>query len=124
MEGTVQRISPQFVRVLLLGSKESVQVRGLCKLFVTGFFYGERLLTQRPTPKLEGHPLLPVRDCLYNIFAANLHSWRPFLTGEWRKLHNRELHDLFSSPSIIRIIKSRRMRWAGHVARTVEKRNA
>jgi hypothetical protein len=37
--------------------------------------------------------------------------------GEWRKLHNKELHDLYSSPSIIRIIKSRRMRWAGHVAR-------
>jgi hypothetical protein len=36
--------------------------------------------------------------------------------GEWRKLHNKELHDLYSSPSIIRIIKSRRMRWAGHVA--------
>jgi hypothetical protein len=36
---------------------------------------------------------------------------------EWRKLHNEELHDLYSSPSIIRIIKSRRMRWAGHVAR-------
>jgi hypothetical protein len=39
-------------------------------------------------------------------------------------LHNKELHDLYSSPSIIRIIKSRRMRWAGHVARTGEKRNA
>jgi hypothetical protein len=38
-------------------------------------------------------------------------------TGEWRKLHNVELHDLYSSPSIIRIIKSRGMRWAGHVAR-------
>jgi hypothetical protein len=42
---------------------------------------------------------------------------RDEVTGEWRKLHNRELHDLYSSPSIIRIIKSRRMRWAGHVAR-------
>jgi hypothetical protein len=40
------------------------------------------------------------------------------------KLHNEELHDFYSSPSIIRIIKSRRMRWAGHVARMGEKRNA
>jgi hypothetical protein len=46
------------------------------------------------------------------------------VTGEWRKLHNEELRDLYSAPSIIRIIKSRRMRWAGHVARMGEKRNA
>jgi hypothetical protein len=45
-------------------------------------------------------------------------------TGGWRKLHNEELRDLYSSPSIIRIIKSRRIRWAGHVARMGEKRNA
>jgi hypothetical protein len=42
---------------------------------------------------------------------------------EWRKLHNEELHDLYSSPSIIRTIKSKRMRWVGHVARMGEKRN-
>jgi hypothetical protein len=44
--------------------------------------------------------------------------------GQWRKLHNEELRDLYSSLSIIRIIKSRRMRWAGRVARMWEKRNA
>jgi hypothetical protein len=42
---------------------------------------------------------------------------RDEVTGEWRKLHNEEFRDLYSSPSIIRMIKSRRMRWAGHVAR-------
>jgi hypothetical protein len=45
------------------------------------------------------------------------------VTGGWRKLHNEELHNLYSSPCIIRIIKWRRMRWAGHVARMGEKRN-
>jgi hypothetical protein len=45
------------------------------------------------------------------------------VTGGWRKLHNEELHDLYSSSSIIRIIKSRRMRWAVYVAGMGEKRN-
>jgi hypothetical protein len=49
---------------------------------------------------------------------------RDEVTGEWKKLHNKELHDLYSSPSIIRIIEPRRMRWAGHVARMWEKKNA
>ena len=44
-----------------------------------GNFYGEELLAPRPTPKLEDHPLSAVRDCLFNIFAATLHNWRPFL---------------------------------------------
>jgi hypothetical protein len=49
---------------------------------------------------------------------------RDEVTGGWRKLHNGGLHSLYSSPSIIRMIKSRRMRWAWHVARIGEKRNA
>jgi hypothetical protein len=49
---------------------------------------------------------------------------RDGMMGGWRKLHNEELHNLYSSPSVIRIINSRRMRWAGHVAGMGEKRNA
>jgi hypothetical protein len=56
---------------------------------------------------------------LRRIFGPN----RDEVTGEWRKLHNEKLCDLYSMPRIIRIIKSRRMRWVGHVSRMGEKRN-
>jgi hypothetical protein len=49
---------------------------------------------------------------------------RDEVTGCWGKLHNEKLHNLYSSPSIIRMIKSRRMRWSGHVARMAKKKNA
>ena len=47
---------------------------------------------------------------------------RDEVTGEWRKLRNEELNDWYSSPNIIRVVKSRRMRWAGHVSRMGERR--
>jgi len=45
---------------------------------------------------------------------------RDEVTGEWRKLHNEELSNLYSLPNIVQVVKSRRMRWAGHVARVGE----
>jgi hypothetical protein len=57
---------------------------------------------------------------LKRIFG--LKGWE--VTGEWKKMHSEELHNLYSSPSIIIMMKSRRMRWTGHVARMEEKRNA
>jgi hypothetical protein len=56
---------------------------------------------------------------LRRIFGAK----RDEMTGGWRKPHDEELHDLYFSPSIIRIIKSRRMRWAGHVSQMGKKSN-
>jgi len=47
---------------------------------------------------------------------------RDEVKGEWRRLHNKELNDLYSSPNIVRVIKSRRIRWAGHVARMGQER--
>jgi hypothetical protein len=68
---------------------------------------------------VEGHRLRVFENrVLRRIFGPK----RDELTGEWRKLHNEELHNLYSSPDIIRQVKSRRMRWAGHVARIGEEK--
>jgi hypothetical protein len=59
----------------------------------------------------------------YRVLRRLFGPKRDEVTGEWKKLHNGELHNLYSSPDIVRQIKSRRMRWAGHVARMGEGRN-
>ena len=56
---------------------------------------------------------------LIKIFGAKSSE----ITGEWRKLHNAELHALYSSPNIIRNLTSRRLRWAGHIARMEQSRH-
>jgi hypothetical protein len=61
----------------------------------------------------EEHRLGVFENRVLRIFGP----MRDEVTGEWRKLHTERLHDLYSSRSIIRVIKARRMRWAGHVAR-------
>jgi len=55
----------------------------------------------------------------YNIYLVICVLWDE-ITGDWRKLHNEELNYLYSLPNIVRVVKSRRMRWAGHVARMGE----
>ena len=60
----------------------------------------------------------------YDVSSAKFGPKRDEVTGEWRKLHNEELNDLYCSPNIVLVIKSRRMRWAGNVARMKEMRDA
>ena len=74
----------------------------------------------------------PVSPYLYTFIRFKFRYSTPWIfgpkrdevTGAWRRLHNEEIYDVFSSPNIIWVIKSRRMRWAGHVARVGERRGA
>jgi len=66
----------------------------------------------------EEHRLRVFEDKVLRIFGPK----RDEIRGEWRKLHNEELNDLYPSPSIVRVIKSRRMRWAGLVALVRERK--
>ena len=99
-----------------------------------------RLLTKNLKNKIYRTIILPV--VLYGCETWSLTLWeerklrvfenmvlrrifgprRDEVTGDWRRLHNKELNDLYSSPNIVRVIKSRRMRWAGHVAHMGDER--
>jgi hypothetical protein len=70
----------------------------------------------------ESWPLTLREECRLRVFENRVlmrifEPKRDEVTGEWRRLHNKELYAVYSSPNIIRLIKSRRLRWAGHVAR-------
>jgi hypothetical protein len=77
---------------------------------VHNYIYITRSLTLREQHRLR---VFEKKRLLRRIFRPK----RDEVTAEWRKLHNEELHDLYSSPSIIRVIKARKMRWARHVER-------
>jgi hypothetical protein len=93
----------------LLSKNTKIKIYGTIMLPVVLYGYENWSLTLREKHRLR----LFENRVLRRIFGPK----RNEVTGEWRRLHNEELNDLYSSPNIIRVIKSRRMRWAGHVAR-------
>jgi hypothetical protein len=102
--------------LLPFGPEPSVKVKIYTTVILPVVLYGYEAwsLTLR-----EEHKWKVFENSVLRIFGPN----RDGVTGGCRKLHNEELQNLYSSPSIIRIIKSRRKRWAGHVARMGQKRN-
>jgi hypothetical protein len=109
----------------------------LCRIFLSS-----SLLSKNVKIKIYRTIILPVvlygcgswlltlrEECMLRVFENQLlrrifGSKRDEVAGEWKRLHNKELYALYSSPNIIRVIKSRRLRWAGHVACMGERRGA
>jgi hypothetical protein len=92
----------------LLSKNEKIKIYRTIILPVVLYGYETCWLTLREERRLRVFE----NRVLSRIFGSK----RDEVTGDWRKLHKEELNDLYSSPNIVRVIKSRRMRWAGHVA--------
>jgi len=103
-----------YPRIRLIRGNEEV-LKGIARLISNVILnYIHKIILYRYTLSLT----IFENRVLRTIFGSK----RDEVTGEWRKLHNEKLNDLYSSPSVVRLIKSRRMRWAEHVARKWEGR--
>jgi hypothetical protein len=107
-------VTNQNLSSLLLSKHVKVRIYKTIILPVVLYGYETWSVTLSEEPKLR-----VFENRVLRIFGPKTNR----VTGGWRKLHNEELHNLYSSPSIIRIMKSRRIRWAEHVARMGENRN-
>ena len=121
-------------------NQEQIEIRECLLLFGAESFLSSRLLSKNLKIKIYRTIILPVELYGCETWSLTLREERRMrvfenkvlrrvfgpkrdeVTVEWRKLHNEELNDLYSLPNIVRVIKSRRMRWAGHVARMGEDR--
>jgi hypothetical protein len=105
------------VNLLNMKVKLNIQIRIYKSIILPVVLYGCEIW---PLTLMEEHRLRVFEKRMLRIFGPK----RDEVTGGWKKVHNEELHNLYFSPSTIRMMMSMRMRWAGHVARMGEKRNA
>jgi len=131
---------PTFLRLHLSLRSRSTKLGNACYHSMQNLL-SSRLLSKNLKIKIYRTIILPVvlygcetwsltlrEECRLRVFENRVlrkvfGPKRYEVTGEWRRLHNEELNDLYSLPNIVRVVKSRRMRWAGHVARMEEDRD-